>query len=111
MSDKPVVTREAEKLLSSLYALYLKRRRDGIPGQRARYIGDTYDVIRLLSLSMDEDDVSDLLFELGNADYLDVLRADNIANECTLTSFAIATMENRLKNGVKDFVDLAAKFV
>lgn len=111
MSDKPVITRDAERLLSRLYALYVRRRRDGRPEQTARYIGDTYDVIRLLSLDMDEEKVTDLLLELGHSDYLDVLCADDIANECTLTSYAIATMENRLKDGVKDFVDLAAKLI
>ncbi|MBQ8617684.1 MAG: hypothetical protein IJ418_09230 [Clostridia bacterium] len=93
MSDNIRLSRDAASLLVRIYQRYLNSKRDGMTDLQSRYIGDTLNVIHLFSLIHDPAFVTDLLFELDDAGYIEASLGNNLANECVLTREGIARME------------------
>ncbi len=90
----PRITRNAASVFVSIYQRYHRSVLDGITDTQARYIGDSYDVIRLFDLDMDVEQVSRILFQLSRHGLIDAHDGNNIANECELTDDGIALMES-----------------
>lgn len=88
------LTRDAAVLLVRIYQRYLNSKHDGMTDLQSRYIGNSFNVMRLFSLVPDSQYVTDLLFELDDAGYISAGPGDNIANDCTLERAGIARMES-----------------
>lgn len=90
----PRITRNAATVFVLIYQRYRRSVLDGVSDTRSRYIGDSYDVIRLFDLDMDVEQVSRILFQLSRYDLISAQVGNNIANECELTDDGIALMES-----------------
>ena len=101
------LTNDAEKMLCSLYKVYLNRRKDGFSKSEAREFEESYFHANEPFSRMDIDDVYDTMQELHRHDFLFM----DITGNCELTSDAIAHLENRFKNGLVDVLSFLAQFI
>ena len=111
MSELPRVTKDSERLIVLLYTRYVVSVKNGIPRNEARLFGDCDQIASLFCPEKPVEDVSDLLFELARADYLEVSVYDDMPCECKLTLPCIVMMENRFKDGIKSILDFIANLV
>lgn len=101
------LTRNADKLVCSMYKSYLQKRKAGMSKINARHF--EIDEIKSYSLCSDWDksDIISTVAELKNAGFGTMYYSGGFfANE----SFVIY-MENRFKNGIKEVTDFVAKFI
>lgn len=101
------ITRDAEKMLVSLYNVYLKRRKEGQSKRDARRFDDLFFAQHAPFTEMHRSDVSDTRLELGQNGLL----RNYIAGDCELTDAAIYYLENRFKNGLSDVISFLAQFI
>ncbi|ARE43374.1 hypothetical protein SH597_04570 [Lacticaseibacillus paracasei] len=105
------LTNEAKLLLLKLYQVYQDRIAVGMPRNQARHTGHL-DAFKPLTLpNYSKEDVRDYAFELERHGFLDVSPADNTVYDSSLTTEAIAKMQNRFKNGVKAAINTLVKFL
>lgn len=105
------LTRDAQKLLCSMYRQYLEKRSSGSPKTDANYFGDTHLVHEVFCPSASFEDVDELIWELRRNDYILGDPGDDILSEISITSSGIVFMENRFKNGMKDVLSFLANFI
>lgn len=105
------LTKDAEKLLCVLYKDYLEKRKSGVPRGEANYFSDSDYIQDKFLPNWTSDDVSDLCWEMHRAGVLRCTPGDNLANNVTLTPDAIARMENRFKDNVKEIAEFIGNFI
>ena len=111
MSDLPRVTKDSERLVILLYKQYVVSVKSGIPRSEARLFGDYDQIADQFCPGESVESVSDLLWELARADYLEVSAYDDMPCECELTMPCIVMMENRFKDGIKSILDFLTNLV
>lgn len=105
------LTKDADKVLCLLYKRYLENRKDSMSKGMAKLFGGSEAIREALNLTMALDDLDDTLRELGRADYLNNLYADDTVVEVEMTDKAIIMMENRFKNGLREVLEFLSKFI
>ena len=101
------ITKDADKLICSLYKAYLSRRRDGLDKTNAKHY--SYSEIKSLKPfdTWSDTDVKATIAELSRAGFGKMyLDGGFMAND----DF-IVYMENRFKNGLKEVSDFISKFI
>lgn len=104
-------TKDTSKVLTSIYKIYLERRKDGMPKSNAKdFEASFYKSIPQLS-SWSEDDITDSLSELNHAGFI----KEWISGDFVVLDPLIIQMENRFKDGLigvtKYLTDLASDIV
>lgn len=101
------MSKNAEKLLCTLYKVYLERRKSGLSKSQARYFGLGEIAGLAKQLKWNVDDTEDAARELGNVGALDLYM------QCSgsLEDKAIIYMENRFKNGLVDVLAFLSNFI
>lgn len=105
------MTKDSKKLLSALYKEYLSKRKSGKSKSDASIFGSSEHIQAELMPEESADDVDETCRELDRLGYLKCFYADDIAYVVTLTTKAIADMENRFKNGLVDVVQFLQGFI
>lgn len=105
------LTRDAQKLLCTMYKQYLEKRSFGLSKAEANYFGNTYLVHETFCPSASFEDVDELIWELNRNGYIFGDPGDDILSEISITSSGIVFMENRFKNGTKDVLSFLANFI
>lgn len=105
------LTRDADKLLCLMYKSYLDKRKINSSKKECNYFGTTYDIHKNLLSDQHFDDVDKLVCELKRKELIVGDSGDNILIEISLSDSAIAYMENRFKNGIKELADFISKFI
>lgn len=85
-------------MLAVAYKEYLSRRRGGTSKSQAREFDKDFWKSNSALENWQESDISDSVCELGRNGFLQVW----FGGACELTDFAIATLEDRFKDGLKD---------
>ena len=101
------LTNDAEKMLCSLYKVYLNRRKDGFTKAESREFEESYFHANEPFSKMDIDDVYDTMQELYRHGYLFM----DITGNCELTTEAVARLESRFKNGLVDVLSFLAQLI
>lgn len=105
------ITKDAEKLLCTLYKEYLERRKNGLSKSEANYFDSSDEINQRFFPEWTSDDTSDICWELKRANLIFCFPGDDLANEVSLTSDAIIRMENRFKNGIVDVLKFLSNFI
>ncbi len=103
------ITKDAKRILLTLYREYLNRRDNGYARQSAAYFGDS-DLLQATCFGDESrEDIADFCWELQRKGYIACFPGDNLANEITLLPETIVAMEQRFPNGVKSLLDALGK--
>lgn len=105
------ISKDAEKVIASLYKKYLERREAGMGKADAKVFGSSQSTLELLALTMPLDDLDETLRELGRAKWVQNLYADNTVIRTVLSDAVIVHMENRFKHGLRDVLEFLSKFI
>lgn len=97
------LTKEADALLCILYANY-KQKNKTMPRDKARKCGHLSDIIKLVGSEFNEEDTKDLCYELKHNELMWIGDADDTIFMSELTTKAIAYMQNRSGNEIKQIV-------
>ena len=101
------MSKEADALLSVLYAAYKSRRKEGMSKSSAKeFDPDFFQDVEPLS-NWNADDLSEARVELKS----NGLVKTSIVGECELTENAIAIMEDRVKDGLLAGAEFVSKFI
>lgn len=101
------LTKDADKLICSIYKTYLERRKSGVSKINAMHFEpDFYKSGKILS-SWIESDVSVTLGELKRAGFVKLFIRGNFQ----IMDDGIIYMENRFKNGLSEVTDFISKFI
>ena len=98
------LTKDADKTLCEIYAVYLNRRADGVPKRVAK---DFSDKSKWPDPDWQTPDGEETLSELCRAKMIEMY----IVEGFSLTDAAIIYMENRFKNGVSEVLEYVGKFI
>lgn len=101
------LTKDADKMVCTLYKVFLNHRKEGQSREEARCFEDLFFIQEKPFSTMNRQDVSDLQLELARANYI----KRNIMGDCKLTDIAIIDLENRFKNGVADVLSFLSQFI
>lgn len=104
-----VLTNDAKFLLSSMYAQYVKRRKEGISKDKASSFGDVHRINDEIMPEWSFDDTRYTCFELKKHGYISGTPADNQLMFIHLTTEAIAELEVDFKDKVDTALEYAAK--
>ena len=102
-----IVTKDAEKMLCTLYKAYLERRKSGAPKQSARRFEAAYFPTTEPFASMDYRDVDDAKLELSRKGLLRVI----LGGDCDITDDALVYLDNRFKDGLVSVISFLAQFI
>lgn len=105
------LTKDAQKLITVLYKDYLKKLKSGMSKTQAKYFGDVKNIHSKLVPELPYDDVFETCHELKRSGMISSSPYDNEPTCITITDSGIIRLENRFKNGFKDFIDTASKFI
>ena len=105
------LTKDADRLLVSLYRMYLEARKAGESRADSKHIGGSEVIQAKLMPHEARDDVDELCRELSRADYLSCVFADDTIYDSYLTDAAIIVLENRFKDGLLSVLDFLSKFL
>ena len=101
------LTKDADKLICSMYKAYLEKRKDGIDKFKARHFNYSDISSYKLCSGWSSSDVKATVAELSRSGYGDMYYDGSFfAND----QF-IVYMENRFKNGLNEVIDTIAKFI
>ena len=101
----------APPVLSHFYKEYCSRHDENIPRSVAKDFGSAGSIHASLFPDWSLEDIEDTLRELGREGFVTNLHGDNTIISCTLSDFAIATMENQKKEVLISLADFIAKFI
>jgi hypothetical protein len=107
--DNSKLTNDAKFLISSMYAEYIKRRREQIRKSQAR---NFYSIDYLKTHIMPEwsdEDILDTCFELRKHGYVEGALADNSFYTLYITTEAISELETDFKDTIDTVLEYAAK--
>lgn len=101
------LTKDADRVLCSLYKEYLNRRKAGWSRAEAKDISVSYFRETESFSNMPMDDVLDIMAELQRAGYVEAdFNGDGFLRDKT-----IIEMENRFKNGLTEVLSFLARFI
>lgn len=103
------LTNDAKYLISSMYATYIKRRKDKVSRKQARNFQGIGFIKDNIMPEWSEKDILDTCFELKKHGYIDGSLADNTFYTLYLTTEAIAELEVSFKDKLESVLDFAAK--
>ncbi|HEV5657692.1 TPA: hypothetical protein VY837_000640 [Streptococcus pneumoniae] len=108
------LTNDAKFLLTSMYAEYLTRHKDEVSKKQARNFQNIKYLKDNIMSEWSEEDILDTCFELDKYGYIIGTKADNTFYTLSLTTEAIAELENQfreptLKERIENVLDFAAK--
>ena len=103
------LTREQQKLLTSMYKEVLSRQ-PAVSFDEANYFANSDVVMEHFYPDSDSDHVSSLCWSLASAGYIICEPGEDLANEIKLTDKTIIYMENKFKNGLKSVLEFLAQF-
>lgn len=106
-----MLSKDAKKVLYTLYSEYLSRRNSGLPKINARSFSSAAFVHENFFSDWSIDDVEESLRELGRNHYLNNFYADNTVYRCELSDSAIVIMENQKKETLLSIADFISKFI
>lgn len=106
-----VLTKDAKTVLFTLYKEYERRRKHGSSKSKAKNFDSAKSIQENFFPKMLLEDVEDSLRELGRNDFLDNFYADNTIYFCSLSDFAISTMESQAKETLLNIADFITKFI
>lgn len=101
------LSKDADKLVCALYALYQERRKNGMDKLNARHY--KFSEIQTLSICSEwcADDILATIAEISRADLGDMYYGGGfMANDAF-----VVYMENRFKDGLNEFTDFITKFI
>ncbi len=101
------LTRDADKILCTLYGEYLNRRKDGSSKEDAAAFNPSQDIQDELFPDTPLDDLNDALSELNKAGFIKM----NITDSFELQKSAIIDLEGRFKKGLIEVTDFISKFI
>ncbi len=101
------LTKDADKMLCTLYKVFLNRKKEGKSKRESRRFEDSYFIEKDPFLSMNQEDVTDTRLELARNGLMKIY----IGGDCDLTDAAIVYLENRFKNGVADVLSFLSQFI
>jgi hypothetical protein len=104
------ISKDADKILCTLYRYYLERCKDGYPKSDAQLFGNSIEIQSKYFNELLLGDITDACFELQRAGFISCYRSDDLANDITITDDTIVYMENRFKNGVIDVLKFISLF-
>ena len=99
-----MLTKDAEKLFSLLYGLYLESREAGESKANAKNFGGPDLIKEKLLIDWSIADIEETCWELAKAGLLKTNNSDNGIYLVFLTDQGIVYAENRFKNGLKDVI-------
>ena len=105
------ITKDAQKLLAILYKTYLEKRKSNISKTKAKTFGSSKEIHKQLCPEWIFEDVDDTCRELSRSKLLVCYWADNIAYNVELSDSAIAYMDNKFKNGLKEVANFIANLI
>lgn len=107
----PELTRDAEKLLLRMYDSYCLKMESGSSKTAANYFGSTLDIRDAFSPDSGLADVFCLVNELKDGGYINCDYGDNTAIDVSISSSAIAHLQNLPKKKLLAIADFVSKFI
>lgn len=98
------LSKDAEKLICTVYKNYLEKRKNGIPKTTAKNLISSHYIHTHFLPSWAFKDIDDTCRELSRAGLLNCAWADNIAYHVEISYMGIIYLENRFKNGLKEVI-------
>lgn len=105
------LTKDAKTVLYKLYKEYSDRRKHGFTKSDSKNFINGEEIQKNFFPNLLLEDVEDSLRELGRNKFLNNLYADGTVYTCSLSEFAIATMENLPKETFNSITDFISKFI
>lgn len=100
-----VLTKDADKMICTIYKAYLERRKSGVSKNQAKYFGDFEVWRKQLFPEQDLQDVQATVCEMTKA--FGIKPYYNLG--FVLNDEAIVYMENRFPKGIEQFLEIAGK--
>lgn len=104
-----LITNDAKFLLGSLYAVYIDRRKEKLPKNKAIYFEDVSSIHSSFMQEWLIEDVTDTCFELKKHGLITGVSASNTLIAINISSEGIAMMENKFKDEAREVLEWAAK--
>lgn len=99
------LTKNAKKLISLMYGLYLENRELGKNKSQSKHMGGSAVIKEKLLIDWEIADIDDTCRELSRTGLLKCFFAGPSIYNAWLTDAGIAYLESRFKNGLKDVVE------
>ncbi|KGR72985.1 hypothetical protein ACVRWQ_00390 [Streptococcus phocae subsp. salmonis] len=103
------LTNDAKFLISSMYALYIKRRKEKISKVEARNFQSIDYIKDNIMPEGSYDDILDICFELRRHDYISATPGDDTLYLVSITTDAIAELEVSFKDRLDAVLDYVGK--
>lgn len=103
-----LLTKDAEKLISLLYDVYLEKRENGKSKACAKQFGGSNLIKEKLLINWSIADIDEICRELNRAGLLNCTYANNTVYLASLSDEGISYLEKRFKNGLKDVIQFLA---
>lgn len=103
------LTNEAQFLLSSMYNVYLTRRKEGKTRKESMYFGSLEEVHSQIMPEWQLEDVKSVFFELKKYNFLSGTPASNTVWYIALQTEAVAMLETTFKDKMDSALAFAAK--
>ncbi|WP_034439165.1 hypothetical protein [Clostridium ihumii] len=111
MSTFDSLPKESKKLFCILYKQYLKNLKDNMSKSRARFMDNSDYIQKNLYSHLSVDDVSDICRNLHHNDFIECHFGDDLVLDVSITDDAIAFMQHRFKNGIKDLTTFITSLI
>lgn len=99
------ITKDARRIMLTLYKVYMDKRDSGMTRSDASYFGDSKSLQKEQFPLDPIDDISDFCWELKTKGYIFCSPGDDLANNITILPETIILMENRFPNGMKQVAE------
>lgn len=99
------LTYDAQLLLKFIYAQYMCRRKEGFGRVEANYFDDSRTIQQTYFSAMNEEDITDICFELSRAGLLSCQEGDSLANLIALTTDGLVYGEEHFGRDCKALSD------
>lgn len=109
MYNLDYVTNDGKYLLGRLYSEYIKRRKTKMPKREAVFFDDPNNIHENYMSEWIIEDVITVCLELKNKGFLSGLPASDSLMNISLTSEAIAVMENSFSDKIETVLEWASK--
>ena len=107
--DNSKLTNDAKFLISSMYAEYIKRRREQIRKSQARNFHSIDFLKTNIMPEWSNEDILDTCFELRKYGYIEGTLADDTFHTLYITTEAISELETDFKDTIDTVLDYATK--
>lgn len=103
------LTNDAKFLLSSMYKIYIERRKNNVDKKDARLFGNIHTIKNDIMPEWSEADILDTCGELKRKGYINAISGNNSYARIELTTDAIALLEVTFKDKVDTVLDYLSK--